>query len=523
MSNKLKLTHIRHLLFIKYSFSEIFDSYISILSKNISYNLLNLINEMDKFPEKERKKTMKTYKRSSTSLTYNIQYENIDLFNNDKRNTCNIEIYVDLFSIFKWKCNVCEEEYLMKNIVTEKEIININTRQSSNVTLNNYNNLSFVNEKLKSKSYLIKFKCNHFTCNDCFAEYINEFSKEYQVKTLKCPFSSCQRRFKVNEDYSLLKVFMNQLILKKIYSIEYKSIVKSCLSINNHKTLLDCTYPDCLSYGISNSESYSSKIYCLKGHCLVNNKNDNMIKEENSFFQLLDKHPYLYKSCPKCGIWIEKLKGCNHIICSYCKYEWCWICSRIFKINHYSDISSECFNKMYEGNGNYEDDQEIHIMNEIMRYNNRLEIINVDDIVIVSNVSNMNRNINENTNLNMSRKYKLGRWLFEFTIDYKNYLYERLILGILLFVFMMISSFPNYILIKNIRKRQMKTSYSHDYSSQRQFNQQRNWVDFGNGLINKLEIIFYIAFMLCAYNIGIYICVFYYFPLILYYIFKRDG
>jgi len=30
--------------------------------------------------------------------------------------------------------------------------------------------------------------------------------------------------------------------------------------------------------------------------------------------------------CPKCNSPFEKMSGCQHMTCSICKYEWCWVC-----------------------------------------------------------------------------------------------------------------------------------------------------------------------------------------------------
>jgi len=45
------------------------------------------------------------------------------------------------------------------------------------------------------------------------------------------------------------------------------------------------------------------------------------------------------QKCPKCRARIEKLYGCNHMTCSYCKHEFCWICR-----GHYNDAHFQWWN-----------------------------------------------------------------------------------------------------------------------------------------------------------------------------------
>lgn len=37
-----------------------------------------------------------------------------------------------------------------------------------------------------------------------------------------------------------------------------------------------------------------------------------------------------FKQCPQCKFWVEKNKGCNHMICK-CKFQFCYKCGGIFE------------------------------------------------------------------------------------------------------------------------------------------------------------------------------------------------
>jgi hypothetical protein len=43
--------------------------------------------------------------------------------------------------------------------------------------------------------------------------------------------------------------------------------------------------------------------------------------------------------CPSCGHGTEKIDGCNHMTCSNCFYEWCWICRGSYNYLHYSKLN----------------------------------------------------------------------------------------------------------------------------------------------------------------------------------------
>ena len=45
--------------------------------------------------------------------------------------------------------------------------------------------------------------------------------------------------------------------------------------------------------------------------------------------------------CPMCKTRLERIKGCNHMTCGFCLYEFCWVCHRGATANsgHWDDFS----------------------------------------------------------------------------------------------------------------------------------------------------------------------------------------
>ena len=80
----------------------------------------------------------------------------------------------------------------------------------------------------------------------------------------------------------------------------------------------------------NDSKYIKSTMTCTNGHkfcsCGIALHEGECYKDNNDFQKYLINEGV--KQCPKCGFYIKKAKGCNHMTCgnAACRYEFCWLC-----------------------------------------------------------------------------------------------------------------------------------------------------------------------------------------------------
>ena len=177
----------------------------------------------------------------------------------------------------------------------------------------------------------VKIPCKHNFCIDCWTEYLKEKINNANVYKIHCMDHKC--------GYILEEKFINSIIGKdSTLKEKYDKFLARKKVMDSKKNIKCCPIPDCDGY----AEKKKSKVVkCNFGHefCFDcgqpphGKKKCSKVIDEG--FEEWKSHT-LVKRCPYCKYWTEKNEGCNHMTCSQCNFQWCWVCEQECVAGHYS-------------------------------------------------------------------------------------------------------------------------------------------------------------------------------------------
>ena len=356
---------------------------------NISLNVINnVINDKDNIEEEE--------KEGNENISKQIQENEIN--NNENNDTINNTINDNLFISQNYIKEINKNYSFTKNI---KDInININnsiislktpnikikdeakTEQLSFET-NNYskndnkageelevNDVAFevINTKseLNTKEEEIEceicnelfipndsntlINCGHSFCSSCWFDALSAKIKENKLPSIKCLDYNCQEKL---SDVFILNILKSDIKLTKQYK-KYQ-LELEVLTDSNKKL---CPYPNCDSY-LELKNIHEKDVTCSNNHtfcfvCLKEPHGNLPCKGNDLDKSVIDyaKNTFV-KKCPKCQIITEKNKGCNHITCTKCGFQWCWLCNGVYNNNHFNEGKCQGF-QFYQPKNDYD-------------------------------------------------------------------------------------------------------------------------------------------------------------------------
>ena len=203
--------------------------------------------------------------------------------------------------------------------------------------------------------------CKHYFCIDCWFEYLKEKINNANVYKISCMNHEC--------NYSLTEHFVKSIIGQDVQLLQkYDKFLSRKKLMESNKKIKFCPIPDCDGYAEKKNKK-EKIVKCNFGHefCFdcgnkphPNQKCSEVIDKDFERW----KSSRVVKRCPHCKFWTEKNEGCNHMTCSQCKFQWCWLCQKECLVGHYSygpcsglhferEISEEKTKELLEKNAKY--------------------------------------------------------------------------------------------------------------------------------------------------------------------------
>ena len=250
----------------------------------------------------------------------------------------------------KGLCFICKKpkrfhfDYIPDDIIENNNQFFLNdlisNEKNDSITLN-VNIKDEVNNKICNVCYddvemeEIKFNslpCGHVCCTNCWFNYLKSLISEAKVEKIKCVEHSCKEI--ISDDFIYKHIKDDNQLLEK-----YEKFKKRA-NILNDENKRQCPEPDCDSY--LEKDGIKKYVKCEKGHeycfeCLRKPHGNSTCDEFLEKELLIWKKNKRVKRCPKCKIYTEKNEGCNHMTCTNCKYQWCWLCEDKYTYGHYDN------------------------------------------------------------------------------------------------------------------------------------------------------------------------------------------
>jgi len=173
----------------------------------------------------------------------------------------------------------------------------------------------------------VQLSCKHAFCEDCYRGYLNnKIGDGPGAVYTRCPESKCNHLVPENLFKRLLTVENARKYERYMLNsfVDISKNMRWCPAPNCDKAVrgdgsvrdvsCDCGRWFCFKCGEdAHSPASCSSLALWQEKCQNESETANWIIANT-------------KKCPQCNTRIEKNQGCNHMTCSRCKHEFCWIC-----------------------------------------------------------------------------------------------------------------------------------------------------------------------------------------------------
>eukprot|EP00743_Colponemidia_sp_Colp-15_P000142 GILK01000164.1.p1 GENE.GILK01000164.1~~GILK01000164.1.p1 ORF type:complete len:492 (-),score=63.48 GILK01000164.1:91-1485(-) len=171
--------------------------------------------------------------------------------------------------------------------------------------------------------------CGHIMCNECNGQYLLNKIVSGEMSSMICPDTSCREPL----PSSYVEAHVSDELFQK-----YTRFKKN-LQLEKDPNVRWCPTPDCgtaLTGSMKKPRLKCSK--CEAETCFIcshkwhpNRTCDQVVDQGyNEWAKGKD-----VQMCPRCRVRVLKDEGCNHMTCSRCGYQWCWLCRSKYSRLHF--------------------------------------------------------------------------------------------------------------------------------------------------------------------------------------------
>ena len=341
-----------------------------VFNRKIPNNICYICGEEEKNHLKELNSINEDFK-NNLNINSN-QFEEDQKDNNDINDLNNNENYINTEGDLIDNSERISKEVTIKELTEDIDIPEINSKNDEKITnsLNNEVHNSFcindINElNLNSKrnmkeceicnelfyvNYTNKNQnCGHSFCKNCWYDSLSVKIKENKLPSIKCLKYECNEKLSDEFIINILNTDFNLIKKYKRYKLE--------LEIMNSPNKKLCPYPNCDSY-LEQKDLSSKYIPCKNKHiycfyCLEKPHGNSPCNESLSNSMVEYAKSNFVKKCPQCSIITEKNNGCNHITCTKCGYQWCWLCNEQYNPFHFQEGKCKGF-QYFQPKNNYD-------------------------------------------------------------------------------------------------------------------------------------------------------------------------
>uniref|UniRef100_A0A8C4NDB1 RBR-type E3 ubiquitin transferase n=1 Tax=Eptatretus burgeri TaxID=7764 RepID=A0A8C4NDB1_EPTBU len=234
-------------------------------------------------------------------------------------------------------------------------------------------------EKLGSACMLF-LTCEHVCCRDCLQSFFQMCIEDGNVQNLTCPEPGCESVATPTQ--------VRQLVDEQLFARYDRLLLQATLDVMEDVVYCPrtfCQTPVMLEPGGTMGRcpvcSFAFCPICRQcfhgiSKCRISEENTKVFVEdylqaddvkkleiEKRFGKQMVRHMLDERSsqewlennsqsCPICSTYIQKIYGCNKMMCTGCKHFFCWLCLSVLPrhdpYNHFNDPNSPCFTRLLE-------------------------------------------------------------------------------------------------------------------------------------------------------------------------------